>query len=59
MLVMLAIRAVGMGLSSGRRRHEGLTGQDNVAWLVFLLEIGRDFWMIGRDIADQPSEKAA
>ena len=58
-MMMLAVRPVGMRFSSGRRGHEGLTWQDNVARLMFLLEIGGDLRVIGRDIANQPGEKTA
>ena len=57
--MMLAVRSVGMSLCGGRRRHERLPGQDNMARLVFLLKIGGDLRVIGRDIADEPGEKAA
>jgi hypothetical protein len=56
-MVVLTPRSMGMGLR-GRRRHELLSGQDDVARFTLLGQVFRNLRMVGSNIADEPTEES-
>ena len=54
--MVVTSRSMGMRFSR-RRRHELLSGQDDVAWFTLLGQVFRDVRMVGAHIADEPTEK--